>query len=107
VGESGEHRGAFGVETVVGDQEGGEVVVGDGLELDHLAAREDGRQDALGGVGDEDEVDLGRRFLEAFEERVGGLDVEALRFDHDPHAMATENGLRARSAMSSAICSMR
>ncbi len=52
-------------------------------------------------------MDVVGRFLEALEERVGGLDVEALRFDHDPHAMVDRERLEARSAMSSAICSMR
>ena len=69
------------------DEEGDELVVGDGLELDHLAARDDGRQHALERVGHEDEVDVFGRLFEALEERVGGLDVHALGLDDHPDAV--------------------
>ena len=98
MGEPRERLGRDRVHLVALDEKGAHLGVAERAELDHLAARDDGRQHALQPVGDEEEHHVGRRLLQALEELVRGFPVHVLDLGDDPHAMRGRERLEAEVA---------
>ncbi|OPZ45563.1 MAG: hypothetical protein BWY94_01266 [Actinobacteria bacterium ADurb.BinA094] len=97
-GETGERLRDARVHVVSRDQERRELTVADRMELHDLAARDDRRAHTLPAVRHQDEDDVGGRFLEALQERVGRALDEVLDLRDDPHAPPGQEWLKAQLA---------
>ena len=84
------------VQAVITDQLAGDVLLGQGLEVQYLASRGDGLEDLLLVLRDQDEHGLWRRLLDQLEQFVRGGDVQLFSHPDDHHLVAPLIGFQGQ-----------